>query len=92
MLTIITVILNDKKGLERTLNSLINEDKNKYEHLLIDGGSNDGTVEYIKTRRTSKELSFFNNISNYDGTISFHLCMGANFNICYNYIRKKKTK
>ena len=50
MLTIITVILNDKKGLERTLNSLINEDKNKYEHLLIDGGSNDGTVEYIKTR------------------------------------------
>ena len=50
MLTIITVILNDRDGLEKTLNSLISENKNNYEHILIDGGSNDGTIEYIKTK------------------------------------------
>jgi glycosyltransferase involved in cell wall biosynthesis len=50
MLSIITVVLNDRDGLEKTLNSLMNEDKNNYEHILIDGGSVDGTVEYIKTR------------------------------------------
>lgn len=49
MLSIITVVLNDKVGLEQTLNSLINEDKKDYEHIIIDGGSVDGTVEFIKS-------------------------------------------
>lgn len=56
MLSIITVVLNDKVGLEQTLNSLINEDKKKYEHIIIDGGSIDGTFEYIKSTNERIDL------------------------------------
>lgn len=45
--TIITVVLNDYKNIEETINSVISQKVN-LEFIIIDGGSTDGTLEIIK--------------------------------------------
>lgn len=46
--SIITVVFNDKIGLKRTIESVINQSYKDYEYIIIDGGSTDGTVDVIK--------------------------------------------
>lgn len=48
-LSIITVVLNDKIGIFETLTSLKRFDKESYEHVVIDGGSTDGTLDVLKS-------------------------------------------
>lgn len=48
MITIITVCLNDKLNLEKTLLSFLDQKNNNFEHHVIDGGSTDGTIDLIK--------------------------------------------
>ena len=50
LLSIVTVNLNNKLGLQKTLNSLKLQDKKKtrFELIVIDGGSTDGSVDIIK--------------------------------------------
>ncbi|MEJ7557200.1 MAG: glycosyltransferase family 2 protein [Pedobacter sp.] len=45
--SIVTVNYNDKKGLEKTVQSVINQSFGDYEFLIIDGGSNDGSQEVL---------------------------------------------
>ena len=49
-LSIAVVTLNDKIKLIKCLNSILNNSypKDKYEILVIDGGSKDGTIEYLR--------------------------------------------
>ncbi|MFT4304766.1 MAG: glycosyltransferase family 2 protein [Candidatus Woesearchaeota archaeon] len=47
-ISIITVVFNNKKGLERTIKSVINQTYKCYEFIIIDGGSTDGTLDVIK--------------------------------------------
>jgi glycosyltransferase involved in cell wall biosynthesis len=47
-LSIITVCLNDKHGLEKTIQSVIEQSFTNFEFIIIDGGSTDGSVEIIK--------------------------------------------
>lgn len=47
-LSIITVNLNNCIGLERTIDSVFSQTFTNYEYLIIDGGSEDGSVELIK--------------------------------------------
>lgn len=47
-LTIITVCLNDKEGLTRTINSVINQTNKEFQFIVIDGGSSDGSIEVLK--------------------------------------------
>lgn len=47
-LSIITVNYNDAVGLERTIKSVIAQTFHDYEYIVIDGGSNDESVEIIK--------------------------------------------
>lgn len=47
LLSIITINLNDAPGLERTLKSLENQKFRNYEHIIIDGGSKDHSVDVI---------------------------------------------
>jgi glycosyltransferase involved in cell wall biosynthesis len=46
-LSIITVNLNNKDGLEDTIKSVINQSYKDFEFLIFDGGSSDGSVEVI---------------------------------------------
>jgi putative colanic acid biosynthesis glycosyltransferase len=46
-LSIITIVLNDKIGLSKTIESVKNQDKNLFEFIVIDGKSNDGSLDII---------------------------------------------
>ncbi|NOY46616.1 MAG: glycosyltransferase [Chlorobi bacterium] len=47
-ISIITVTFNCKEYLERTINSLKDQSFRDFEHIVIDGGSTDGTVDIMK--------------------------------------------
>jgi glycosyltransferase involved in cell wall biosynthesis len=47
-LSIITINFNNLSGLKRTVDSVINQTWGEFEYIIIDGGSTDGSVEYIK--------------------------------------------
>jgi len=47
-LSIITINYNNKEGLSRTIKSIIEQTWLKFEYIVIDGGSNDGSVDIIK--------------------------------------------
>lgn len=47
-ISIVTVVWNDKVGLERTIQSIVNQTYENIEFIIIDGGSTDGTVDVIK--------------------------------------------
>ena len=53
LLSIITVNYNDKLGLERTLKSVQKQTYTNFEHIIIDGGSTDGSKELIKNNKTN---------------------------------------
>ncbi|MBQ9631041.1 MAG: glycosyltransferase [Treponema sp.] len=46
-LSIITVNYNNKEGLRKTLQSIVSQTCGNYEHIIIDGGSTDGSVDVI---------------------------------------------
>ena len=51
-LSIITVNLDDKSGLSRTVESVKNQNFQDFEFIIIDGGSKDGSLEVIKENET----------------------------------------
>lgn len=46
-ITIITVVFNNKEGLEKTIKSVLSQKNKTFEYIVIDGGSTDGTVDVI---------------------------------------------
>ena len=46
-LSIITVCLNSEKTIEKTIKSIINQDYQDYELIIIDGGSTDSTLKIL---------------------------------------------
>jgi glycosyltransferase involved in cell wall biosynthesis len=55
--SIITICLNEKNNIEKTIKSVIDQDYKDFEYLVIDGGSVDGTAEIIS--QYSDKLSYF---------------------------------
>jgi glycosyltransferase involved in cell wall biosynthesis len=47
-LSIITVCYNNLEGLKKTVESVIGQTKMDFEYIIIDGGSKDGTKEYLE--------------------------------------------
>ncbi|MGC1869512.1 MAG: glycosyltransferase [Acidobacteriaceae bacterium] len=48
LISIITVVFRDKEELQGILNNVFEFDTNEFELIVIDGGSNDGTVELLQ--------------------------------------------
>lgn len=48
LFSIITVCFNSEKTIERTLQSVLNQNFKEYEYIIVDGGSGDGTVNLIR--------------------------------------------
>ncbi|TDE14843.1 glycosyltransferase family 2 protein [Dyadobacter psychrotolerans] len=51
-LTIITVNLNNRDGLKKTITSVLGQSFQDFEYIIVDGGSTDGSVEVIKEQQT----------------------------------------
>lgn len=49
--SIITINYNNKRGLEKTIKSVLSQSFTGYEYIIIDGGSTDGSVEVIKENK-----------------------------------------
>lgn len=47
-LSIITINYNNRSGLRKTIESIVNQTLQEFEYIIIDGGSTDGSVEVIK--------------------------------------------
>ena len=50
-LTVITVVKNDQKNIEKTIRSVVRQKKGNIEYIIIDGGSTDQTLNIIKKHR-----------------------------------------
>src|SRR5690606_41831832 len=55
--SIITVNLNNKDGLQQTIQSVIAQTGDEIEYLVIDGASTDGSVDIIKQYRDNIDRS-----------------------------------
>ncbi len=51
LISIITVNLNDVEGLKRTMTSVFEQTFREFEYIIIDGGSTDGSKEYIERNK-----------------------------------------
>lgn len=59
-LSIITVNLNNKKGLKRTLTSIQSQSYKDYEHIIIDANSSDGSKEIIiEYKKNNPNLTYW---------------------------------
>ena len=58
-LTIITIVYNNVRDIERTINSVINQTYKKIEYIIIDGKSTDGTLDIVEkySNQISKMVS-----------------------------------
>ena len=52
LVSIITVVLNNKKFLQQSINSVLNQSYKNYELIIIDGQSTDGTLDIIKKNKS----------------------------------------
>jgi glycosyltransferase involved in cell wall biosynthesis len=50
-LSIITINFNNLSGLKRTVESVINQTYKDFEYIIIDGGSTDGSAEYVSEKQ-----------------------------------------
>ncbi len=48
LVSIITVVFNEKKSLKKTINSVISQTYKNIEYIVIDGGSTDGTIDVLR--------------------------------------------
>lgn len=58
-ISIITICLNNLRGLKKTIESVLMQDYENIEHIIIDGGSKDGTVGYVcEMAKVHKYITF----------------------------------
>ena len=62
-LSIITINYNNASGLEKTIDSIATQKSENFEHIIIDGGSNDGSVQviekFLQNERYKKHLRYW---------------------------------
>jgi len=56
LISIITVVLNNKKFLQQTIDSVHNQSYKNYEHIIVDGKSTDGTLDILRKNNSKIDL------------------------------------
>ena len=56
-ISIVTVVLNRKSYVQKVIQNVLNQNFDDFEHIIIDGGSTDGTLEVIKSYKHLKWIS-----------------------------------
>ena len=51
-ISIITVVLNDEKGIKKTINSINNQSYKNIEYIVVDGKSTDGAISILKKNKS----------------------------------------
>ncbi len=74
-ISVITITLNDMTGLAYTVNSVESQTYRNFEHIVVDGMSSDGTVEFCDA--TDKRLAHFSYVSEKDRGIFDAMNKGA---------------
>lgn len=64
-ISVITICYNDKDGLIKTINSVQSQIYEDYEHIIIDGGSLDGTLKLLKEIKNENAIGFRKEIRAY---------------------------
>lgn len=57
LISIITINYNNRDGLKKTIDSVVAQSFLNYEHIIIDGGSTDGSVDVIKAALENKDYA-----------------------------------
>ena len=57
LISIVSIVFNDLEGFKKTFNSVVEQSYTKIEYIVIDGGSKDGTGEFIKEH--ADQLSYW---------------------------------
>ena len=57
LFSLITVVLNNEKFLEKTIQSVLNQKIKNFEYIIIDGGSSDSSLKIIK--KYEKKISYW---------------------------------
>jgi glycosyltransferase involved in cell wall biosynthesis len=57
LISIITIVYNDLIGLKKTFKSVVSQRYSAIEYIIIDGGSSDGSIDFIK--ENEKELGYW---------------------------------
>ena len=57
-LTVVTICFQDLKGLQKTIASLLSQSVFEFEHWIIDGGSTDGTKNYLENLKVPWRLNW----------------------------------
>jgi len=83
-ISIITVVLNDLEGLRRTAESVLSQEGADYEYVVLDGGSTDGSWEYIDSlefrgiKRKAADKGIYNAMNNAVVLASGDYCLFLN--------------
>ena len=65
-ISIITICYNSERTISQTLNSINNQKYKNYEHIIIDGGSSDNTLNLINKANISTKIISENDKGIYD--------------------------
>ena len=65
-ISIITPTLNSEKTIAYTLNSVFKQNFKKFEHIIVDGGSQDKTIKIIKKHKLKNKKVFLKKSSIYE--------------------------
>lgn len=65
-LTIVTINYNNVSGLKKTMESVLNQTSNEFEYIIVDGGSTDGSVDYLIAQNSEFRTQNFSFISEKD--------------------------